>query len=80
MMLRSPAPISENWSVRGIGVAVSVRQSTVVRSVLIFSLWATPNFCSSSTTSKPRSLNFLPSPAGHGMISDDDINLPSSSF
>ncbi len=31
--------------------------STLILSSLTFSLAATPNFCSSSTTSKPRSLN-----------------------
>ena len=41
--------------VRGIGVAVSVSTSTCVRSSLRRSLWVTPNRCSSSTTSSPRS-------------------------
>ncbi len=44
-------------SVRGIGVADSVRQSTVVLSCLSFSFAATPKRCSSSTTSSPRSRN-----------------------
>ena len=63
----------------GIGVAVSVRQSTFVLSVFSFSLWPTPNFCSSSITIMPRSLNFtsLPSkPCVPMMISI----FPSSSF
>ena len=45
-------------SVRGIGVAVIVRTSTFVCIFLIASLWLTPKRCSSSTTSRPRSLNF----------------------
>ena len=36
MMLRSRAPIRLNWSVLGIGVAVSVSESTVVRICLSF--------------------------------------------
>ena len=55
---RSLAPMSENCSVRGMGVAVSVRVSTLVRICLSFSLTETPNFCSSSMMSSPRSLNF----------------------
>ena len=57
MILRSRAPIKENCKVRGIGVAVSVSVSTVVRSVFSLSLTATPNFCSSSIIMRPRSLN-----------------------
>ena len=56
-MLMSLTPINEKWSVRGIGVAVSVRQSRLVFFFLIFSFNATPNFCSSSITSNPKSLN-----------------------
>lgn len=54
--------MSENWSVRGMGVADSVSVSTFTRSCLSFSLTATPNFCSSSMTSSPRSWKrtFLP--------------------
>jgi len=44
-------------SVRGIGVAVSVSTSTVARYRLRISLCSTPNRCSSSTTSSPRSRN-----------------------
>lgn len=44
MILRSRAPIRLNCSVLGIGVAVSVSESTVVRICLSFSLAATPNF------------------------------------
>ncbi len=43
-------------SVRGIGVAVSVSTSTSVRSALSFSLSRTPKRCSSSMTTKPKSL------------------------
>ena len=44
--------------VRGIGVAVRVSTSTSARKRLIASLWVTPKRCSSSTTSRPRFLNF----------------------
>ena len=50
-------PAIARCSVRGIGVAVSVSTSTCVRAFLIRSLCATPNRCSSSITSRPRSLN-----------------------
>ena len=53
----------ENWSVLGIGVAVIVSVSTSARIFRIFSFTATPNFCSSSMISSPRSLNFTPFPA-----------------
>ena len=43
-------------SVRGIGVAVIVSTSTLARNCLSRSLCATPKRCSSSTTSRPRSL------------------------
>ena len=54
---RSRSPAKASWSVRGIGVAVSVTTSTVFSSCLSRSLWATPKRCSSSTTSRPRSRN-----------------------
>ena len=50
-------PAIARCSVRGIGVAVSVSTSTWVLVFLIRSLCATPNRCSSSITSRPRSLN-----------------------
>ena len=53
---RSRDPISENWSVRGIGVAVSVSVSTLTLIWRSFSLAATPNFCSSSMTRSPSDL------------------------
>ncbi len=52
-MSRTPARLM--WSVRGMGVAVSVRTSTSLRSFFRRSLWATPKRCSSSTTTSPRS-------------------------
>ncbi|MNL47369.1 hypothetical protein D3C87_1701560 [compost metagenome] len=58
MILRSRALIRENCSVRGIGVAVRVNVSTFSLRSLNFSFAATPNFCSSSTINRPRSLNF----------------------
>ena len=51
------SPASARLSVRGIGVADRVRTSTSRRSRLSRSLAATPNRCSSSTTTSPRSLN-----------------------
>ena len=62
MILKSRAPIKENCSVLGIGVAVSVNVSTVVFKVFSLSFTATPNFCSSSIIIKPKSLNFTFSP------------------
>ena len=47
--------MSENCSVRGMGVAVSVSVSTETLISVSFSLAATPNFCSSSMMSSPRS-------------------------
>ena len=52
----SRIPASPICRVRGMGVAERVRQSTVVRRCLSFSLAATPKRCSSSTTTRPRSL------------------------
>ena len=49
--------ISDMLSVRGMGVAVSVRQSTFAFSCLRRSLCFTPKRCSSSTTSRPRLRN-----------------------
>ena len=54
--VRSIIPVRLISSVRGIGVAVSVRTSTLLFKDFIFSLWDTPNRCSSSIISKPRSL------------------------
>ena len=65
MIERSRTPVSASCNVRGIGVAVSVSTCTSARSCFSFSLCVTPKCCSSSTTSRPRSLNlmFLPSSA-----------------
>ena len=59
--LMSLMPVSDMLSVRGIGVADSVSTSMLLLSSLIFSLWRTPNLCSSSTTRSPRSLNLTSS-------------------
>ncbi len=67
-------PTSDMFRVRGIGVAVIVSTSTRVRICLMRSLWATPKRCSSSTTSRPRSLNrhvLGQQPVG----ADDDVDL-----
>jgi hypothetical protein len=45
------------FMVRGIGVAVRVSTSTLVRIFFRRSLWVTPKRCSSSTITSPRSLN-----------------------
>ena len=58
---KSLIPVRLISSVRGIGVAVRVRTSTLLLNDLIFSLCVTPNRCSSSITSKPRSLNLISS-------------------
>ncbi len=57
MTLRSRTPVSDIWSVRGIGVAESVNTWTSERISLSRSLWVTPKCCSSSMTSRPRSWN-----------------------
>ena len=57
MTLMSLIPIKEKCNVLGIGVAVRVNVSTNTFCFLIFSLIATPNFCSSSTINKPKSLD-----------------------
>ena len=57
MMLMSRAPMSENCNVRGMGVADMVSVSTLVLSLRNFSFVATPNFCSSSMMSSPRSFH-----------------------
>ena len=62
MALRSRAPINENCSVRGMGVALMVKVSTFTLSCLSRSLTDTPNFCSSSTTKSPKSLNLTDFP------------------
>ena len=56
-MLKSLIPTSDMCNVLGIGVAVSVRTSTVSLNCLIFSLCFTPKRCSSSTISNPRLSN-----------------------
>ena len=53
----SRMPVIDISSVRGIGVADIVSTSTAVRSCFSCSLCSTPNRCSSSTTTSPRSLN-----------------------
>ena len=74
MTLRSRAPMSENCRVRGMGVAVRVRQSTLAFICLSFSLALTPNFCSSSMMRSPRSLNFRLL-VGDGVGADEDVYL-----
>ena len=53
----SRTPARARFSVRGMGVADSVSTSTSRRSCLSRSFAATPNRCSSSTTTSPRSRN-----------------------
>ena len=64
-MLISRAPISENCKVRGIGVADIVSVSTFVLSLRSFSFVETPNFCSSSMISSPKSCHFTNSEKVH---------------
>ena len=54
---RSLAPSNENCRVLGIGVALKVSVSIFSLISFILSLIFTPNFCSSSTINKPKSLN-----------------------
>ena len=56
IILRSRIPESDICRVRGIGVAVSARQSRFVRICRSFSLCETPNRCSSSIIKSPRDL------------------------
>ena len=62
MILKSRAPINENCNVLGMGVAVKVSVSTEALNVFNLSFVPTPNFCSSSIISNPRSLNFTSFP------------------
>ncbi len=57
--LISRTPVSASCKVRGIGVAVSV--STCTSALIDFSrsLWETPKCCSSSTISRPSSVNVI---------------------
>ncbi|OPZ61514.1 MAG: hypothetical protein BWY85_02382 [Firmicutes bacterium ADurb.Bin506] len=59
MTLMSRTPTMAMCSVRGIGVAVRVSTSTSFLSSLSRSFWATPKRCSSSTTTRPRFLNWI---------------------
>ena len=59
---KSLAPKSENCKVRGIGVALNVRVSIFSLNSLSLSFMFTPNFCSSSIISKPKSKNFTSFP------------------
>ena len=64
---------SASCSVRGIGVAVSVSTCTSARSSFSRSLWATPKCCSSSTISRPRSLE-ADRLAEQRVRADDDVD------
>ena len=55
-------PLIAILSVLGIGVADRVRTSTFGKRSLIFSFCATPKRCSSSTISRPKSLNLISEP------------------
>ena len=58
MVDMSRMPDMAMFRVLGMGVAERVSTSTPLDSSLICSLWLTPKRCSSSTTSRPRFLNF----------------------
>ena len=68
-------PVRLISSVRGIGVADSVSTSTPAFRCLICSLWLTPKRCSSSTTSRPRSLN-CEVVRQEAVGADHDVDLP----
>ena len=53
-------PVRDISRVRGMGVADMASTSTLVRSFLSASLCSTPKRCSSSITTRPRSLNCTP--------------------
>jgi len=71
----SRIPVTAISSVRGIGVALIAKTSTLIFSDFNRSLCSTPNRCSSSTTIRPKSLNttFFPQQA---MGPDDHIHTP----
>ena len=58
---RFRSPDKDICNVLGIGVADRVKTSILFFNSLIFSLCLTPNLCSSSITSKPKSLNEISS-------------------
>ena len=58
MVLMSRTPLMAMFSVRGMGVADSVSRSTPMKFSFSFSLCLTPNRCSSSMMTSPRSRNF----------------------
>ena len=57
MVEMSRIPDRDMCRVRGMGVAVIVKQSISLRKFFIFSLCSTPKRCSSSSTRSPSSLN-----------------------
>ena len=61
MIDKSLKPDIAIFIVLGIGVADNVRTFTSVLNFFIFSLWVTPNRCSSSTINKPNLLNLTSS-------------------
>jgi hypothetical protein len=70
----SRMPVRLISSVRGIGVADIVRTSTAVRICLMNSLCSTPKRCSSSTMTRPRSLNCVLL-RQQAVGADDDVDL-----
>ncbi len=63
MRLISRSPVRLMWRVRGMGVALMASTSTLARIFFSRSLWLTPKRCSSSMTTRPRSLNFTRAPS-----------------
>ncbi len=78
MMERSRKPAIAMFSVRGIGVAVSVSRCTLARSFFNASFWRTPKRCSSSTMTSPRSGN-LTSGCSRRWVPTITSSLPSAS-
>ena len=59
IMERSLIPDIDIFSVRGMGVAVSVSTSISARYFFICSFWVTPNRCSSSSMKSPKRFGLI---------------------
>ncbi len=68
-------PDNAMFKVRGMGVADRVSTSTLLQSYFSFSFCATPNRCSSSMMTRPRSLEFHVL-ADQAVGADDHIHSP----
>ena len=77
MVLISRMPVIAISRVRGIGVADMASTSTSIRSFFSCSLCSTPNRCSSSMITRPRSLNWI-SPPSSRWVPTSTSTLPSA--